>query len=197
MRRNLHAIQPVLYLSILPITSIPHLAFDIVETARVGIVHVLRLHRTTRVERVEADLPTSLPLRHVDLRRPPIHRRQPECRPRAFASRSLETACEDETPTGRHGEVLFRENGAREVVDWDLLPAVGSGLLAGDLLRGEGQGALCGNHCVRWVHSGATIVVSSPWVIVGEVLRERGRRVEDCFRYEGSCRREPGPENYR
>lgn len=197
MRCNLHAIQPILDLRILSITSVPHLTFNIVKTPRIRIVYILRLHHATRIERVETDLSTPFPFRHVDLRWPSIDRCQPECRPRSFPSRSLETAREYETPTSGDGEMLFCENSAREVVYWDLVPAMGSGLLTRDFLRCECQCAWRGDDCVRWIHSGAAIVVSSPWVVVGEVLRQRRGRIEDRLWYKDGGRGEPGPECYR
>lgn len=74
MRCHLDAVQPVLDLSIPPIAPVSNLTLYIMEVPWVWVTDVLPLQYATCVERVETDLPTALPLCHVNFWWPAVHR---------------------------------------------------------------------------------------------------------------------------
>lgn len=68
----------------------PQLTLDCMKLVRVRIIHIQRIHLTTRIKRIKADLARPLPLGHVNLGRPTVDPRQPKRRPRPHVGGSLE-----------------------------------------------------------------------------------------------------------
>lgn len=179
LRRNLRPIHKVLDLHIDPIV-LSQLALDRMKRARIGIVHIQRIHLTARVERVETDLATALPLGHVNLGRPAVDPRQPKRRPRPHVGGGLELGREV-IPAARgrvDGKRLLGVDRAGEVVDVDGLAPRRGGALPGDGLGGEGDGAVAWQGDVRFVHAGGAVVVGAPGVEVVPVGVEVGLGVK-------------------
>jgi len=180
MRRHFSPIHEVLHLRILPIPAIPHYTLYIVVLRRIPICHIFPLQHARGIEGIEADLPTSLPLSHIHLRRPSIHRGEPKRRPRPLRCRRLETAAKLQTTTLWDRELLLCTDGAGEVVNGYLFTAVGSGWLAGYGLGGNGKRTGTRDGDMGLVHTCAAVVgITTPWVVVRKVLFEGGSCVKD------------------
>jgi hypothetical protein len=156
---------------------------DLVELARAGVVDVGGMYLRAGVEGVEAYLAGPLPLGKVNLGWPSVHIGKPERGPGAATRGGLELASEVVAATARDVKVLFRVDGTAQVLDVDLLSAMGSLALTAHLLGDDGQNTVC-ELDVLAVHACSAVVISPPWVVVlplqvKVLLRVEARRRDD------------------